>query len=211
MFRNKLKRQNIFFSLNCTGIRTDGVNTTNTMSSPKEKFQEENDCLNVVQLKSVLGEWSKKFKRCNFKPLGSLCVYVCVKKQTEYLIIIRFFNHLVKATRMMCWSKVIFINQMKSYCFTRKQCLQLSLWQLCSVLISSIISTSPKIAEGFSWDLFLGTILFNLIINDNNIFLAWIIICMTMIPLFKQIIITHYNSIYCMTITNHSYGLFKVN
>lgn len=65
---------------------------------------------------------------------------------------------------------------------------------LCYILISSILSSSTKIAKGSSWDLFWDMILFNLIINDNKFLLCCSSICMPWMPLFKQIIIAHYHS-----------------
>lgn len=58
-----------------------------------------------------------------------------------------------------------------------------------SYILISIISSSTKIAKGSSWEVFWDMVLFNLIINDNKFLLLWRIICMPMIPLFKQIII----------------------
>lgn len=73
------------------------------------------------------------------------------------------------------------IHDLCSYCYDSQ----------CYILIISIISSSTKIAKGSSWDLFWDMILFNLIINYNNSLLCCSIICVAMIPLFKQIIISH--------------------
>lgn len=70
------------------------------------------------------------------------------------------------------------VNGLCNYCYDSQ----------CYILISSIISSSTKIAKGSSWDLFWDMILFNVIINGNKSLLCWCIICMPTILLFKQII-----------------------
>lgn len=130
LLRKKWKSDNPFLAMTGTGI-ADGVKRPAGSSS---EIPVSHSSLVNVRLKPHLGEGRKKHKIIyltqKWHHFDVLAVMMGgVRRRSGHLIMVTVFRDLITPTGTGDWSQVIFIYQMKSHCFARKPCLQLSLWQ----------------------------------------------------------------------------------